>query len=308
MGASLVLRLRDAGFRVVAIHRGRVHPPDVPAVEWRAVTSIGPCTEWLEALAGVDVVVHLAALAHQLGRKGQGRWPEFHAVNVQGTRQLAKACNESSSVQRLIFVSSVGAIRSQSDVPLSETTLCEPQDDYGRSKYLAESEVREALGKLKTDWCIIRPPLVYGPANPGNMARLMSLVARGVPLPLASVDNRRSFVALDNLVDLIVCCVGHPAAAGGTFLVSDGEDLSTPELVRRLAAAMGRRARLIPTPERLLLGAGRLAGFGTEVARLCGSLQVDMTATQERLSWTPPVRVDDALRDTAKAFLRTNSA
>lgn len=301
VGARLVLRLRDDGYRVAALHRAGARPPPVAGVEWRAVSSIGPDTQWSTQLADVDAVVHLAALAHQVAGAGEGRWTEFEAVNVLGTRRLAQACEASQSVRRLVFVSSVKAVRSQSDLPLSETTPCEPDDDYGRSKFLAETAVQEVLRDSGTDWCIIRPPLVYGPGNRANMARLVRLLRTRLPLPLAAVSGRRSFIYVDNLTHAISRVIDAPMARRQTFFVSDGEAVYTRDLIRLLAECRGGSARLFycPVSALRLLGvcgdamaraAGRSFGLDSySVDRLIGSLVVDDSRIRETLGWAPPV-------------------
>ncbi len=279
-------------------------------LEWTAIGEIGAHTEWASALEGVDYVVHLAGHAHQMGRSAERQADAFFQVNAAGTRRLADAVAASASVRRLVFVSSVGAVRSISDDPVTDSTPPEPENDYGRSKLAAEEAIRELLGDTSPDWCIIRPPLVYGPGNPGNMARLLRLMDAGTPLPLGGIRNRRSFIYVGNLVDVIERCMRHDAASRRAFLVSDMEDLSTPDLVRRLAGFSRRPARLLTVPSWLLRALGRLGdglaavttrswGIDTySVDRLRGSLVVDVSAIHDATGWRPPYTVDQGLAKT----------
>ena len=262
-----------------------------------AVGDIGEKTDWTAALEGVDCVIHCAARAHVLRDASSDPLLAYREVNVQGTRRLAKQASE-CGVRRLVFVSSVkvNGERTEPGMPFTFAAPAGPEDAYGQSKWEAEQSLHELGARAALEVVIVRPPLVYGPQAKGNFARLIELVRKGIPLPLGAVNNQRSLVALDNLVDLLVRCIDHPAAPGQTFLVSDGEDLSTQELVRRQAKAMGRPVRLVPVPVGLLRAAGRLTGKSKEVERLVSSLQVDIRHTQETLGWTPPVSVDEGLR------------
>ncbi|PAV24879.1 UDP-glucose 4-epimerase [Tamilnaduibacter salinus] len=261
------------------------------------------CVQWdslqeeLGLLADANVIIHLAGLAHVLKDAASDAFAEYYQVNVERTLELAKIGVE-AGVQRFVYVSSIKVNGEQTlpDSPFHADDVPAPEDAYGQSKMEAE-EALKALGReTGMEIVIIRPVLVYGPGVKGNFRALLSWVKKGLPLPLASVDNRRSFVAIDNLVDLLVTCVDHPAAANQTFLVSDGEDLSTPDLLRRLASTYGQRGRLFPFPVGVLRWMAALAGKRGAMKRLTGSLQVDMTKTQELLDWTPPVSVDDALK------------
>ncbi len=267
---------------------------------------------WQQALAGVETIVHLAARVHVMRDAAADPLTEFRWVNVRGTLNLARQA-AAAGVRRFVFLSSVkvngegtltpdsslgerGRVYKESDPPA-------PQDAYGISKHEAELGLREIAAETGMGVVIIRSPLVYGPEVKANFQALMRAVAQGIPLPLGAIHNRRSLVALDNLVDFIRICIEHPAAVNETFLVSDGEDLSTTELIRRLARAMGRPARLIPVPTTVLIAGATLLGKRKMVARLCGSLQVDISKARARLNWSPPVTVDDALRVTARHFL-----
>jgi nucleoside-diphosphate-sugar epimerase len=231
---------------------------------------------------------------------------EFRMINAAGTDNLARQAAR-AGVRRFVYLSSVkvnGEVTSRAR-PFTEEDSPLPMDPYGISKYEAELALRNVARQTGLEVVIIRPPLVYGRGVKANFRRMMRLVANGVPLPLGAIDNRRSLVGLDNLIDLIVTCVDHPSAAGQTFLVSDAEDLSTTELLRRLARALGREARLIPIPGSLLEMGLRMLRQGDIAQRLCGSLQVDIAHARKLLNWTPPLSVDECLRRTALDYLQS---
>jgi nucleoside-diphosphate-sugar epimerase len=252
-------------------------------------------------LIGVDIVVHLAARVHVMRDSATDPLAEFRRVNVAGTERLALAA-ATAGVRRFVFLSSVKVNGEKGGYNESDPPA--PQDAYGISKHEAELGLRVIAAETGMEVVIIRPPLVYGPGVKANFHVLLWAVARGVPLPLGAIHNRRSLVALDNLVDIIVTCIDHPAAANQTFLVSDGEDLSTTELIRHLARAMGRPARLIPVPASVLMAGATLLGKREVAARLCGSLQVDITKARELLGWLPPITMDEGLRRAAEHYLQ----
>lgn len=267
---------------------------------WSAVGELTAATDWSALVAGVDVVVHTAARVHVLDDAAADPLAEFQRVNVQGTLRLARQAS-AAGVGRFVFVSSV-KVNGESTPggrPFTADDRPAPLDAYGVSKHEAESALRELASQTGMELVIVRPPLVYGPGVKANFAAMMRWLGRGMPLPLGAVDNRRSLVALDNLVDLLATCLRHPAAAGQTFLVSDGEDVSTTQLLRRMGAALGRPARLLPVPPSWLeWGAARI-GKGDVARRLCGSLQVDITKTRDLLGWRPPLSLDEGLRKAA---------
>jgi nucleoside-diphosphate-sugar epimerase len=312
IGTALVRRLMAGGIEV----RGtwwRDPEPTIAQVEWRRLSQIDSAAAWRDVASGCEVVIHLAALAHQTGTAGTGRWPEFWRVNVEATRVLAQA-SMVAGVRRLIFVSSVAALCTRSEECLDENSPCMPEEDYGRSKLEAERALRLELEGSVVDWCILRPPLVYGPGNPGNMARLLQLIGTGLPLPFGAITNRRSFMFVDNLVDAILTVVRYPAAIRSTYMVSDGSDFATPELVSALAAASGRTVRLIRVPIGLLKLVGRLGDLAARflridsgvdsysVGRLVGSLPVDSCRFRGFFSWHPPVDAKLALMRTCSAL------
>lgn len=269
----------------------------------RAVGEIGPDTDWTRALDGVDIVVHCAARAHVMQEQSEDPISLYRSVNVDGTRRLAEQAAV-HGVKRLVYLSSVKAAgeRSSPGRPLAVSDVPVPEDAYGVSKREAELALLEVGAATGLETVIIRPPLVYGPGVKGNFRRLMGAIAGGWPLPIGALDNRRSLVSLANLTDLIGVCVESPIAAGRTFFVSDGEDLSTASLARRMGVALGRPARLLPIPHAALSMLGRATGKAAEIERLVGTLQVDLDDNRELLGWCPPQTVEQGLRETADWF------
>ena len=261
-------------------------------------------TDWTVALRSVDQVVHLAARVHVMNDKSTDPLAEFRQVNGEGTANLARQA-AAAGVRRFVYLSSikVNGEFTQEGRPFTADGAPVPEDPYGVSKHEAEQLLKQIAVETGMEVVIIRPPLVYGPGVKANFASMMRWLARGVPLPLDAVtQNHRSLVALDNLVDLIVTCLDHPAAANQTLLVSDGEDLSTADLLRRLGIALGHPARLFYVPPSMLKLGSQVANKPGIYQRLCGSLQLDIAKTRVLLDWTPPVSVDEGLRRTAQGF------
>jgi len=230
---------------------------------------------------------------------------EFRRANVEGTLNLARQA-VAAGVSRFIFISSIGVNGSETvSSPFSESDQPNPREPYAISKWEAEEGLMNLAAETGMEVVIIRPPLVYGPNAPGNFGRLYRLIQRGFPLPLGAIHNRRSLVALSNLVDFICVCLNHPAAANQTFLVSDGEDISTTDLLRRMAHALHVPARLVPVPQGLLEWGAKMLGREDLSQRLCASLQVDISKARTLLGWQPPVTVEAALRSTAEHFLNS---
>lgn len=267
-------------------------------------------TRWAPALTGVQSVIHLAARVHVMNEKSSDPLSEFRRVNVEGTLNLARQA-AAAGVKRFIYLSSikVNGEHTKPGLAFRHDDPPAPQDDYGISKREAEDGLREIAASTGMETVIIRPPLVYGPGVKANFAALMRALQRGWPLPLGAVtENRRSLVALDNLVDLIVTCLDHPAAANQTFMVSDGEDLSTAGLLQRLGRAMGKPARLLPIPLPLLRAGAALVGKTDVAQRLLGNLQVDIAHTRHTLGWEPLISVDEGLRRAAAGACCTHEA
>lgn len=293
VGNSLCARLVSENRHFVRAARQRRSD----AIDAIVVGELGSDTDWRTALAGCDAVVHLAARVHVMRDMATDPLAEFRHVNVQGTLALAKQAAE-AGVRRFVMVSSIKVNGEFTALgrPFSVHDTPAPQDAYGISKHEAEQGLRALSAQTGMEVVIVRPPLVYGPGVKANFATMMRWLARGIPLPLGSITrNQRSLVGIDNLVDLLMVCLDHPAAAGQTFLVSDGEDLSTAELLSRLGGVMGHPARLVPVPESWLSLGARCVGRSGMYQRLCGSLQLDIAHTRTLLGWAPPVSVDEGL-------------
>ena len=260
------------------------------------VGDINAATNWSTVLQGADAVVHLAARVHVMRDTADNPLKEFRSVNTEGTLNLARQA-AAAGIRRFIFLSTIGVNGNSTSHGkiFTETSASLPHDPYSVSKHEAEVGLRAISKSTGMKIVIIRPTLVHGNKAPGNFGKLTRLVAKGLPLPLASIDNRRSLVGIDNLVDFIITCLEHPAAANETFLVSDGEDLSTPDLIRRMARAMDRSARLLAVPKSVLMAAAAMLGKRDMAQRLCGSLQVDISKARALLGWNPPVSVDEGL-------------
>lgn len=306
IGRTLCRRLVGEGCRVRGTTRVAVSDAGLP--ENVKILVSGPLEKvvnWPNLLNGVDAVIHLAARVHILQTNAAQQLPEFRKVNVEGTRKLARAAAE-GGVRRFVFISSVKAVGAGSRVPYNETTPENPVDPYGISKLEAERAIKAIGEETGMETVILRLPLVYGPGVKANFLRLMKLVSKGVPLPFGRVSNRRSMLYLGNLVDAVSLCLRHENAAGKTFLVSDGEDLSTPGLIRLISGAMDKSARLFPIPPGMLKVAGSLTGRRGEVDRLLGSLQVDISRIRNVLKWEPPLTVKEGVAETVAWFTSAN--
>jgi nucleoside-diphosphate-sugar epimerase len=293
----------DPACRVRAAMRRSV--PGLPDnVESVLVGDLTPDTDWHAAVTGIDAILHAAARVHVMHDDAAAPLAEFRRVNVAGTLNLARQA-ATAGVRRFVFISSI-KVNGESTLlgqPYTADDVPAPVDPYGISKHEAELGLMQLAEKTGLEVVVIRPPLVYGPGVKGNFLAMMRWMYRGIPLPLGAIHNQRSLVALDNLVDLIMACLHHPAAANQIFLASDGDDLSTPALLRRTAAALGRPAHLIPMPAPILHGAARVLGKADFAQRLGCSLQVDISKNRRLLGWTPSVSVDDGLKQAARHFL-----
>jgi Nucleoside-diphosphate-sugar epimerases len=282
--------------------------PAIEGVDFAIIPDLGSDANRSEALQGAETVIHLAARVHVMRESAGDPLAEFRRVNTSGTQTLARQAAR-AGVRRFVYLSSikVNGEETRPGRPFTEYDQPAPMDPYGVSKCEAEVALRDVARETGMEVVIVRPPLVYGPGVRANFRRLMQLLCRGVPLPLGAIHNRRSLVGLDNLVDLIVTCLRHPAAADQTFLAGDGEDLSTTQLLRRLAQALGFQARLVPVPATILRLAFTMLNQRGAGQRLCGSLQVDISKAREVLNWKPPLSVDEALRRVAIDFLGSHS-
>jgi nucleoside-diphosphate-sugar epimerase len=296
VGSALLERLLKDGLEARATTRGSLSGK-LKDVQYHRTPDINASTDWHAALIRVHAVVHCAARVHVLQDDSANPLQAYREVNVYGTLNLASQAAQ-AGVRRFVFVSSikVNGETTQPDQPITADDVPSPLDPYGVSKLEAEQGLREIEAQTGMEVVIVRPPLVYGRGVKANFAAMMRWLTRGIPLPLGAIENARSMVALDNLVDLLVICVKHPAAAGQTFLVSDGEDVSTTELLRRTARAMGKKAILLPVPAPVLEWGAAVLGRRAEAQRLRGSLQVDIEKTRRLLGWKPPLTLDEGLK------------
>jgi nucleoside-diphosphate-sugar epimerase len=294
IGAGLCPALAARGHAVIA---GLRRAARVEEAEPFILGDIGPTTDWTPVLRGIDIVIHLAQRAHA------GLDPPALAAEPATVASLARAMG-AAGARRLVLVSSIKAMGEATAPgrPFRPDDEPRPEDAYGRAKLASERAAREAADNAGLELVVIRPPLVYGAGVKANFAALIRLAASGAPLPFAALDNRRSLIFRDNLVDLLAVAATHKAAAGMILLARDDTDFSTPDLIRALADGLGRKTRLFPVPAALFAALGILPTIGPLLSRLTGSLQVDDSATRSALGWAPPVPAAAALRETARTF------
>lgn len=308
VGRAVVSQLAGCGlYKVVAQYRNASGPCS-SVHERTSVGNIDERTDWAQALRGVDVVIHAAARVHVMNDTASDPLAAFREVNVEGTLNLARQA-AAAAVRRFIFISSVkvNGEHTEPGRPFTAQDTPRPCDPYGVSKLEAEQGLL-ALGVASgMEVVIVRPVLVYGPGVKANFLNMMRWLDRGIPLPFGAIDNRRSLVALENLVDLIRVCIDHLGAANQVFMVSDGEDLSTTDLLRRMARALDKRPHLLPVPAWVLQAGARAVGKMSVSQRLCGSLQVDIQKNHQLLGWRPPVKVDAALLAVAQHYRGNNN-
>ena len=306
VGYRLCDRLLQDGYSVRGAQFAPVPLPE--GCESVVVGDLAEATNWDEALDGVDRVVHLAARVHIMNDDSADPLEAFRHVNVEGTRKLAEAAVR-AGVKRFVFISSIKVLgEATTDRSFFADDPFAPQDPYGISKMEAEQLLLALSKESGMEVTIVRPPLVYGPSVRANFLKLLSIVNKGIPLPFGLVNNRRSLVFVDNLVDFLACCLTHEKSGNESFLVSDGHDLSTAELVRAIATAFGRHPVLLPVPPALMKLAGSLLGKRPEVDRLCGSLALDISKARKLLGWNPPVSAEDGLKETVEWFLKEKSS
>jgi len=304
VGKLLCEELLRRGWRVRAALRS---PHQLPiGLEPVIVGTIDDGTDWTDALSGADVVIHLAARVHVMKDSAADPLEEFLKVNLHGTANLARQAAQ-AGVKRLAYVSSIKVNGEQTTdrQAFTEIDKPNPQDPYGISKWQAEQALQRVAQETGLEVVIVRPPLVYGAGVKGNFAQMLGVLSKDIPLPLASVHNLRSLIYVNNLADALITCATHPAAAGQAYLVSDGADVSTPELLRQLGASMGHPARLLHCPPTLLKLAGVLTGKSDQVERLLGSLQVDSGKIRRELNWIPPYTFEQGLHATAERYRDT---
>jgi nucleoside-diphosphate-sugar epimerase len=302
IGKALAYEAIRRGMQVKGVVKS--HRKLLPGFKSYTINAINGETDWTHVLKDSEVVTHLAARVHVESESAADPLAEHRKVNVDGTLNLARQAVE-ADVRRFIFISSikVNGESTRLGQPFTSNDLPDPQNPYSVSKHEAEQGLRKLAFETGMEVVIIRPPLVYGHGVKANFLTMMRWLNKGIPLPLGAIHNQRSLVALDNLVDLIITCLDHPAAANQVFLAGDGEDLSTPELLRRLGLALGKPARLLPVPVPLLQAGASLLGRCDMAQRLCESLQVDISKARNLLGWNPPISVDEGLRRTAQFFL-----
>ena len=281
----------------------RVVLPNEKFENMPAVGDINPTTTWSAVLNGASIVIHSAARVHVMNDTANDPLELFREVNTLGTLNLARQA-AAAGVKRFIFISSikVSGESTDSQIPFKYSDVPSHEDPYGISKYEAEEGLKRIAAETGMEVVIIRPVLVYGPGVKGNFKSLVSFVKRGFPLPLGSINNKRSMVGLDNLVDLIITCIDHPKAANQTFLVSDDQDVSTTVLLRKMGQAFGKKVLLLPVPVSALRFVGKIFGKSAEVDRLCGSLQVDIEHTKNTLNWKPPYTMEQQLSKIAASY------
>jgi len=303
VGRALLDALRPAGCRLRVALRAPVGAPPAGA-DVRVIGDLGAPVDWSAAVDGVDTVFHLAARVHVMNDRSADPEGDYRRANVDATVALAEASRR-AGVRRIVFVSTAKVLGDATPpgACFDDASPPRPTGPYARSKAEAERALLDACASPPTEATVLRPPLMHGPGVKGNLLRLMRWIHAGVPLPLGAIDNRRSLLAVDNFVDALWCASTHPAVGGRCFLLADTPDLSTPELVRRLAHAMAVPARLVPVPERWLRALAGLAGRQAELDRLAGSLRLDVRGFALATGWTPPLTVDESLARTVRAFL-----
>jgi len=304
IGGFLCNRLLTEGFSVCGTMLASENPTSLVAgVQPVIIEPLGAETSWVESLAGIDTIIHLAARVHIMDDPSANPLDDFRKVNVAGTLKLARDA-VAAGVKRFVFISSIKVNGEESVTPYTPDSPPHPSDPYGISKWEAEQALRKIETETGLEVVVVRPTLVYGPGVKANFLKMMKIISRGIPLPLASITNKRSLIYVGNLVDALTTCAAHPAAAGHTYMVSDGEDVSTPELITRTAKALGVQARLLPFPPRLMLLTGKLTGKSGAVTRLTGSLTVDSSRIRQELGWLPPFTMEEGMRETALWFQR----
>ncbi len=301
VGRALCAALTARGMSVVAT--GRKPPAALPGVVPVGVGDLDGATDWTEALAGVERVVHLAARTHVTRETAGDTLSAYRRINAGGTRRLAEQAAQ-AGIARLLFVSSIKVNgNATGNKPFIEDGAPRFDDAYGRSKWEAEQALWQVAKGSPLAATVLRPPLVYGPGVKGNFLALLKACSRRWPLPLDGIGNRRSLIGLTNLVDAIVAALMHPAAGGRTYLVRDGEELSTSALIRRISAALGVAPRLWPAPQGLLRLGASATGHSEAAKRLLDSLEIDDSRIRHELGWSPPCSVDEELAATARWFL-----
>ena len=305
VGHRICNLLLAAGHKVRASIRSSTKTQSIkPNIEYLSSGDIGPSTDWSTVLIDLDVVIHLAARVHVMKEAFNDPLAEYRRINVDGTRHLALTAAR-SGVRRFVYVSTI-KVNGENTIekPFSDSDIPSPQDAYAISKWEAEEALRDVASQTGLEIVIIRPPLVYGPGVKGNMLTLMRYIDRGYPLLFGGIHNKRSFISLDNLADALLTSATKVDCAGQTFLVSDGEDLSTSELIERIAAAMNRKPHLIHAPEKAFTVIGALVpALRPLIGRLTGSLVIDSTRFRSVTGWSPPQTVTAGMKAMVSEYL-----
>ncbi len=302
LGRALIGKLREGGVDVRACVRSLMNDLEVPCF---LINDIGPDTKWNEALDGVDIIYHLAGLSE--GRNSGISDEDYDRVNAKGTLQLMTAAAD-AGVKRVIMTSTIKVLGELSGAePFNQHSQPDPQTAYARSKFLAEQHAGAIADQHGLELAIVRFPLAFGAGVSGNFGRLIGLVQKGMPLPFKAPNNKRSLVGLENAVDLLMCLMDHDKAGGKTFLIADQPSVSSEELLRKIAGAMGVKINLFALPKPVQEILKRLPVISGYANRLFGSLEVDDTYTRTTLSWTPPKSFDDELRETLKNILSSHN-
>lgn len=295
IGQSLCKTLSESGKLVLGVVRSFNSNLLNNNIKYVKVKDINFQTKWENIIKNVDCVIHCAGIAHIKNKSKNNLLNLYRSTNTEGTKQLAEQAVK-LGVRRLIFLSSIGVNGLSTRKFFSNSDIPNPIGDYAISKYEAEKILIEISKHTELEVVIIRSPLVYGESNPGNFKRLIKLISLGIPLPLNNIKNKRSFIGIDNLVDLLIHCIDHPKAIGKTFLASDDQDLSTTELIKLISLSMGKKVRLFSVPILLLKFIGLLFNKTEEVNKLVGSLRINDTYTKETLNWKPPISVKEGIR------------
>lgn len=302
IGSALINRLRQENVQITAAVLKKKRSANIPLeVKQVIVDPLSDSSDYSEVLQNVDTVIHLAARVHIMQDNSSDPLRDFRKVNLYGTIRLAEQAYK-AGVKRFVFISTIKVNGEETKSPYNSDSLPKPSEPYGISKWEAEQALRRIERETGLEVVVVRPTLVYGPGVKANFLKMMNFIQRGIPLPLASIHNLRSLIYVGNLVDVLAICASHPRAAGQTYLVSDGEDVSTPVLIQWVAKAFGMPARLIPFPPALMRVLGKLTGKTAAVDRLLGSLVVDSSKIRRELDWKPPFSMEEGLADTARWY------
>ena len=302
IGRALSVKMLERGWRVLGTYRRNLLSANLPAgVEGLQIESIENCNEVESRLKGVDVVVHLAGRAHILNDNLNDNLGVFRRVNVAGTERLAQAAAR-ADVKKFIFISSIKVNGESSPIPYTEKSIPAPKDAYGVSKYEAEQALAKVSAQTGLKTVILRPPLVYGAGVKANFKTLIKIVASGLPLPFKSIHNRHSFIYLENLTEAIFTCIIHPRADGEIFLVSDGQDVAIPDLIKMVACAMNKKVVLFSLHPNILKALCRIAGKSESLKKLTGSLFIDSSKIRNLLGWNPTFTLAEGIRETVKYY------